>query len=363
VRATDVIARITAQACRQAGLSAVCQDLLDFEGDELYFRAEPQLVGRTFGESLLAFEESCVIGIRRADGTVLVNPPMDTTFGDGDQVIALSEDDDTVVFSGFRDEEPGKVITGPASSGPEQLLVVGWNWLGPAVLEELDQFVPDRSAVDVLVDPDLVDPSQLEELPVRNLRVTFEAERADLDELTQTVSGRTFDHVIILGYRDGLSPSEADARTLLTLVLLRRALRESAMEGSRCRIVTELLDAGDIELAQATGADDFVVSDAMSSYLLVQLSENRELGPVFDDLFDAEGSAVGLKPAVWYGGGNGAISFAEVVAGARARGEVAMGYRLARNEAGHSEVIMNPAKSEMITLGAEDQVVVVGPPE
>jgi hypothetical protein len=231
------------------------------------------------------------------------------------------------------------------------------------VLAELDQFVPARSAVDVLVDPDLVPPEQLEELPVQRLRVRFEAERADLDELTDTVSGRSFDHVIILGYRDGLTASEADARTLLTLLLLRRALRESAVDGSRCRIVTELLDAGDVELAQATGADDFVVSDALSSYMLTQLSENPALDPVFTDLFDAEGSAIGLKPAMWYVRENGAVPFARVVAAARGRGEVALGYRRAHGPDGGPEVVMNPAKSVSVTLGPQDQVVVVGPPE
>lgn len=363
VRASDVIARITAQACRQAGLSAVCQDFLDFAGDELYFAPADPLVGRTFGDSLLAYEASCVIGIRRGDGTVAVNPPMDTVFAADDAVIALAEDDDAVVFTGFRDEVVGDVPLGPSASGPEQLLVVGWNWLGPAVLAELDQFVPPRSTVDVLVDPDLVDPAELAELPVERLRVRFEAERADLDDLTETVSGRTFDHVIILGYRDGLTPSEADARTLLTLLLLRRALHESAVDGSRCRIVTELLDAGDVELAQATGADDFVVSDALSSYMLTQLSENPELEPVFTDLFDAEGSAIGLKPAIWYARQNGEVPFAQIVAAARTRGEVAVGYRLAHGADGKPEVVMNPAKSESITVGAADQIVVIGPPE
>jgi K+/H+ antiporter YhaU regulatory subunit KhtT len=363
VRATDVIARITAQACRQAGLSAVCQDLLDFDGDELYFGSAKPLVGRTFGDAQLAYEESCVLGVRRADGTVMVNPPMDTVFADGDEVIALAEDDDKVEFTGFREQDAGDVTLGPSMSGPEQLLIVGWNWLGPAVLAELDQFVPARSAVDVLVDPDLVRTDQLEEQPVRRLRVRFEAERANLDELTDTVSGRSFDHVIILGYRDELTPSEADARTLLTLLLLRRALRESALDGSRCRIVTELLDASDVELAEATGADDFVVSDALSSYMLTQLSENPALEPVFTDLFDAEGSAIGVKPATWYVRENGTVPFARVVAAARARGEVALGYRLAHGAEGAPKVVMNPPKSAAVALSAKDQIVVVGPPE
>jgi hypothetical protein len=195
------------------------------------------------------------------------------------------------------------------------------------------------------------------------LRVHFEAERADLDELTQTVSGREFDHVVILGYRDALNPSEADARTLLTLLLLRRVLTDNAVDGRDCRIVTELLDAGDVELARATGADDFVVSDALSSYFLVQLSENPELGPVFDDLFDAEGSAIGLKPAAWYVKANGAVPFARVVAAARQRDEIAVGYRLAHGEYGLPQVVMNPPKSAGVSLSAEDQIVVIGLPE
>ncbi|HMQ29728.1 MAG TPA: SH3 domain-containing protein, partial [Chloroflexaceae bacterium] len=35
-RDPEIIARVTAQACRQPGLSAVWQDLLDFAGDEIY---------------------------------------------------------------------------------------------------------------------------------------------------------------------------------------------------------------------------------------------------------------------------------------------------------------------------------------
>jgi hypothetical protein len=197
---------------------------------------------------------------------------------------------------------------------------------------------------------------------VERLRVTFELERADLDELTETVSGRTFDHVIILGYRDKLTPSEADARTLLTLLLLRRALHESAVEGNKCRIVTELLDAGDVELATATGADDFVVSDALSSYMLTQLSENPELEPVFTDLFDADGSAIGLKPAMWYVHESGEVPFAQIVAAARARGEVALGYRVAHDGAAPA-VTMNPPKSTMVSVGAGDQIVIIGLPE
>ncbi len=61
----DLIARVTAQTCRQSGLSVVYTELLDFGGDEIYFTDEPTLIGKTFGDALLAYDDSAVIGLHR----------------------------------------------------------------------------------------------------------------------------------------------------------------------------------------------------------------------------------------------------------------------------------------------------------
>src|SRR6266496_1663289 len=62
----DTIARLIAQTCRQAGLSVVYTELLDFEGDEIYFKEEPSFAGKSFGDSLFAYETSSVIGLQYA---------------------------------------------------------------------------------------------------------------------------------------------------------------------------------------------------------------------------------------------------------------------------------------------------------
>ncbi len=41
-----LISRIIAQTCRQSGLSIVYSDLLDYGGNEIYFKFEPALVGK-----------------------------------------------------------------------------------------------------------------------------------------------------------------------------------------------------------------------------------------------------------------------------------------------------------------------------
>jgi ion channel POLLUX/CASTOR len=360
VRAADVIARVTAQACRQSGLSFVWRDLLDFSGDEIYFRVAPELQGHTYGEALLAFDTSSVIGRRAADGTISVNPAMETMFEPGDSVIAISADDDTVVVTGFVDEDtPDVVLSPPPPDWIDRLLVVGWSHLGPVVLHELDQFAPAGSTVDVLVDPDHVELGELVDLDLGRLRVTYQSTGGDLDELGSSVRAQQYDKVIVLGYRRELTPPEADARSLLSLLILQQALVASS-SGQRPRIVTELLDARDVDLARATGADDFVVSDELSSLMLAQLAERPDLEDVFADLFDVEGSAIALQPAAWYVT-SGEVPFRRVVAAARARGESAIGYRIERGPGGRPVVVLNPHKADPVTLGDGDQVVVIAP--
>ena len=156
-----------------------------------------------------------------------------------------------------------------------------------------------------------------------------------------------------------MTPPEADARSLLSLLILQQALVASS-SGQRPRIVTELLDARDVDLARATGADDFVVSDELSSLMLAQLAERPDLEDVFADLFDVEGSAIALQPATWYVT-SGQVPFRRVVAAARARGESAIGYRIERGPGGLPVVVLNPHKRDPVTLGGGDQVVVIAP--
>ncbi len=356
VRSTDVVARVTAQACRQSGLSHVFQELLDFDGDEIYFQPAPELVGHTFREALLAYDTSAIIGRHTATGEVQVNPPMNTVFAEGDEVIAVSADDDTVVFGGFKDLPAPH--TDP-TAGEEQtncVLIVGWNPLAPLVLHQLDQFVAAGSTVDVLVHGALLDLADVRVPAVERLVIETHQMLGGPEEFSRLVRAKPFDSVIILGYADGSGPAEADARTLLTLLMLKTAL---AQTDRRPRIVTELLDARDVELAVVTGADDFVVSDALASLMMAQLSEHPALHHVFTDLFDSDGSAVQMKPARRYAPPEGG-TFADVVAAAATHDEVAIGYRRA-GRGDEAEVVVNPPKQAALTLADEDHVIVIGP--
>jgi len=359
----DLVARIMAQACRQSGLSVVYLELLNFAGDEIYFKDEPGLVGKTYGEALLAYEDSAVMGICPRGGSPKLNPPMDSRIQPGDKIIAISEDDDTVLLSGLEDLQIDRAAIQeprPAERAPEHLLILGWNWRAPVIVNELDSYVPPRSTVTVVADSSNGEAEIARRCTrLRNLTVAFRqgdtTDRRVLDALPLDAT----EHVILLAYSDALDPQRADARTLVTLLHLRDIAER---RGCSFSIASEMMDMRNRELAEITRADDFVVSDRLISLVLTQVSENKLLGVVFADLFDPEGAEIYLKPAVDYVKPGRAVNFYTVVEAARWRGETALGYRLqacANDMERAYGVVLNPDKSAVLSFAARDRVIVL----
>lgn len=359
----DLIARITAQASRQCGLSVVYSEILSFEGNEIYFQEEPTLVGKTFGDALLAYEDSAVIGLCSPGGTPRLNPSMDTPIGEGDAIIAISEDDDTVVVSGtdLAPVQYGLIDPQPvAARDPEQILVLGWNWRAPAIILQLDNYVAGGSEVTVVADV----PEAEAELARRcsqmqHLKATFCLGDTTSRQLLDQLSLERFEHVILLSYSDKLDVQQADARTLITLLHLRDIWERHQHSFS---IASEMLDIRNRDLAEITRADDFIVSDRFVSLIMSQISETKALGLLFKELFDAGGAEISFKPAERFVRLDQPMNFYTVVEAARRSGEVAIGYRIAgatrsgRN--GHG-VVLNPDKSKTVEFRKNDQVMVL----
>jgi len=359
----DLVARIIAQTCRQSGLSTVYTELLDFGGDEIYFKTEPALAGKQFGDALAAYATSTVIGLHPAGGQPQLNPAMTTPISPDDRLIFIASDDDTIHLSGRTDlavAADAILPPRPPVTAPERTLILGWNWRAPAIINELDQYVPAGSAVTVVAEDDGA-AAMLEErcADLRHQTIHFQAgdttDRRTLDALDIP----SYQHVILLCYSEQFDVQQADARTLITLLHLRDIAR---LHGDAFSIVSEMLDSRNRNLAEITQADDFIVSDRLVSLMLAQVAENKALNAVFADLFDPEGAEVYLRPASQYVRTGQAIDFYTVVEAARRRGEVAIGYRRAGfslDKARAYGVVVNPNKAEAVTFAAEDMVIVL----
>jgi hypothetical protein len=359
VVSTEVIARITAQVCHQRGLSAAYQELLDFAGDEIYFALVEAVHGHSYGNAVNAFEDASLMGIRRASGEVLLAPPPSLVIEQGDEVIALAEDDDRVTFTGFdlRADSTAPVSSTPIEVPVEHTVIFGWNELGPQVLAELDRCVGKGSTAAIAVDEGHEEHRWLKRIPpCVNLEVTIE--EADLSvegALARILTLRPVDHVVVLGYRTGMSPAAADARTLMILLGLQHDL--DAIDGPAPGVVAELRDATDVALVTGKHADDFIVSERLTALMIAQLSESIGLHTVLNALFDGDDITLMVVPAGDLAPLGTRITYADVVQAGIARGDSVLGLRQVID--GLLSLRLNVPKSTPVTLSEGDQIVLL----
>ncbi|MBN1639351.1 MAG: NAD-binding protein [Ignavibacteriales bacterium] len=359
----DIIARIMVQTCRQSGLSVVYQELMDFDGDEIYFNQEKELEGKTFVESLLLYETSSVIGMELSDGTVKINPPMDTIYETGSKVIAVSKDDDTLILSNEDKIDIDKNAIRAVNNRkiyPKKTLILGWNFIGKRILKEMNNYVKRGSSVKIIAHTDCAE-AEINKIKksFSNLSVSYQKDDSTSSKVIHAVKVTNYDHIIVLSYCNELDNQRADSKTLITLLHLRQI---SEQTGKDLNIVSEMLDIKNRELAEVTKADDFIVSDKLISLLLSQISENKKLMKVFEDIFDSDGSEIYIKPANNYIELNKPINFYTVVQSARLKGEVAFGYRIAKDahDVNRSYGIkVNPKKSDKVIFSENDRIIMM----
>jgi len=359
----DFISRIMVQTSRQSGLSVVYIELMDYDGDEIYFMDEESLVGKTFREVIFAYEKSAIMGLQFADGTVAINPPMETVFNHGDKVIGITEDDDTLVPSGlesFNIADDRLAQVEEEVKGEEQILIIGWNDRAKNIIKQLDEYAPMGSTVRVISkfdDPIAV--IQKVKPQLKNLSVEFKQLETTDRETLEKVDIPQYDYIILLCYEQHFPVQEADAQTLITLLHIRSIAEKT---DKHLKLVSEMIDMKNRLLADITSADDFIVSDKLLSLLMTQVSENKYLMRVFEDLFDAEGSEIYIKPAIEYVTIGEPVNFYTVLESAARKNEVAIGYRILANSKNSNEaygVVVNPKKSEMINLAHNDEIIVL----
>jgi len=359
----DIFARIMVQTSRQSGLSLVYQELMDYDGDEMYFGHEKSLYGKTFGEAIFAYETSSVMGLQYADGRVEINPPMDYVIKEGDQVITITEDDDTMIVSGkteFNIEYDAIVSKKEQEAGPERTLMLGWNLRGPMLVRELDEYVASGSYIKIVSDYEFNQESiDLMKKNLKNTTVDVMLAETTSREVIDSLDVTSFDNVQVLCYDDRLEIQEADSLTLITLLHLRRI---SAEKNKDLKIVSEMLDMKNRDLAAVTKVDDFIVSDKLISLLMSQISENKHLMRAFEDLLQSEGSEIYLKPAQNFIKLNTKLNFYTLVESAKRVNMVAIGYKIAADAHDASKgfgVVVNPDKNEIVEFTIEDKLIVL----
>jgi len=362
VFSSDLISKLTAQTCRQSGLSIIYSELLQFEGDEIYFYSDRGLIGLTFKQCLYSFEDSCVMGVFTGDRKVLLNPDMNYIIKKEDQLIIIAQDDSKINRLLIPKEIlPVNFIPAPKKEKElETTLILGWNDKGKKIIEELDHYVVKGSSVSILGEIDDIKDSLIllsEEL--QNITLYFKHgninDRNTLDELRID----SFNHIIVLSYMNKGSIQISDAITLICLVHLRDISEKAGKDFS---VVSEMLDVQNRELAEVAKADDFIVSDNLLSLLMTQIAENKDLEMVYENLFSDEGAEIYLNPVEEYLDLSKPVDFYQVIESASNLGHTAIGFRSLQPEIvnnGKFGIVLNPLKSNQIKFEQGDFLIVL----
>lgn len=287
----QVMAKVTAQACRSRGLAQVFEDLLDFDGSEIYVRHEPALVGQNFGTAMLSYPESIPIGLLRESGKIDICPDWAVEIGPRDEIIGIAEDDSTFRLGTVHVESGEGLIAERSTATPRSILVIGWSDIASELVARLDENLPFGSSVTVCA-------SNFTQFDVEASTIRLSTRSADVNRLSglrELVYEQPFDSVVLLCSRD-CSVVEDDSLNLMRLLELRQLLAEPQCPSHRANVVTELRAIEDVSIAGSLRGD-FVVSDRIPSLLLAQLAEEPKLLPILDSLFAPTGVEAVTMPA------------------------------------------------------------------
>ncbi len=372
VDTSDILAKLLVQTSRSVGLSVVYNEILSFDGCEMYF------YGADWGDidfERLAyhFDDGVPVGLR-SDGVVTINPPAGHRMRPGDEILIVADDDSTIEYLDAPVATPTvyPLADRRLEQTVERELIIGWNHKAPVILREFADYVEPGSHVCVM----LKDPSQAERDEILALDAELEdvsveiieGDPVDRDQLL-AVRPFTFDNIILLagGGSEDVEVARIDSENIVALLLLRSIFDTHPEESGSTKLITEVLDSQNCALMTRAGVKDVIISNRLVSMIMAQISEGRDIKKVYDDIFQEDGSEIYLKPiSLYFDRIPSSVTFADLMGIARQREEVCIGVKVAALESSTDDnhgVQLIPDKNARFSLAPADCLIVVSEDE
>jgi len=363
-------------------LARVFSHILAFAGNEFYFSDGKdwmqELYGQRFADTCFRFESAVLIGIKLAHPrvdengyatSIILNPFGTDVIDEGDSLIFIAEDDDTYWPGDMKLTACGEAPEwSPPATPPTKTLLIGWRRDIQDMLIELDKFVSRGSTCMMLSDgPDIED--RIGELidancdpneDLQNLQVIFEQQNPIFRRELERCNIHEFDSILVLTEERGGDGLSSDSRSMITMLLCRDLQKQAWLTNrsltvgkripcTKSVVIAEILDPRTADLIKLASVDDHIVSNEMISMALGQMSENRDMGILLENLFSPDDSEMHIKDVRAYAHDGETLSFLEIMTRARQNCEIAIGYqRMADKLAGAEDagIILNPPDKE-----------------
>jgi hypothetical protein len=366
----DIVAKIAVQTSRSSGLAAVYSEIIGFAGCEFYVIHE-EWENKAFGNLPYHFPDGIVLGIKKPDGKLSLNPGSGYVLQDEDDIVILAEDDSTIDYQSqplFTPEDlpfvPKKMV-----SRKEKELIIGWNKKGKTIVEQYVDYIEKGSRIDIVLPANASQESIAE---IKQLKTQLTDHQLEVMRLKMFNIGilsklqpETYNSIIILNTTsDDLE--KADAATINVLLLIRAVIKlrtQRLGKRSRTQIISEVMNSDNLELISHTGVHDAIISTKMVSKILAQVAEEPDTLSIYDEIFREEGSEIYLKPlGLYLNRIPETVRFCDLIRLAQRRQEICIGYR--KREKQHDVqsnfgIVLNPPKDKDIKLSLHDCIIVL----
>ena len=372
VNTSEILAKLLVQTSRSVGLSVVYNEILSYDGCEMYFY-QTDWGGSEFGDLAYHFPDGVPMGVLHQDDSLTLNPKPDYVMRDDDEILIIADDDSTIEYADRPVATPTAYPTNDRrlEQNQERELILGWNYKAPIIIREFSDYVKDGSEIDIV----LSDPSDEVRHIIRKL--DYEIDNISIRLLEKNSLNRShllsiepfnYNNIIILASTgEDLDARQVDSENIVSLLLLRSIFNEHGKLNSSTKLITEILDSQNYPLVARAGVKDVIISNRLVSMIVAQISESKKIKNVYDDIFQEEGSEIYLKPAcLYFDRFPIEVSFADLISVAQARSEICIGLKIKSDETNHKKnngVRLIPEKTKNFTLKPEDSLVVLAEDE
>ncbi len=370
----ELIASILVQSAIFSGIERVYNELFSFEMSEFYFyEGVPE--GSRFGDLIFHFSDGIPVGVQSAAKELIMLPSPEYRFDAGDELLLVARDDQYIKY------EPQRLYSAqtlcsvehPEVFPSQEVLLIGWHYLAPAILKECCQRLPTGSTVTVVMSEgvDRFHQAVSEIEGIDRLKLIFEHRDPFLLDELEHIDPFQYDTVILLSRGDHLeSEEQMDADTLLLVLLLRRLRDKQIGRPRHTRIVTQLFRPENEQLIDNTDPDhddpvDFVLTSKTSTMLFTQLSEDGDMVKTYNILFNDGSYEITLCPISDYTSSyQSPLRFIDLAVSAQEKGEVCIGFKSdmeALRGDPYLGVYLNPPKDQPFPFSKDDSLVILRP--
>ena len=339
------------------GLSRVLADILDARSG-CTFRTErhPALAGESVAAASRRFANAVVLGVLREVGEEdRLEAGVERVLREDDRLLLLAPVD-AVLEPGeprsLADDAPSLTpAEAPSAVGTRRVLVLGWSGKVPDLSRELGRPRRLRWEIDVLSRTGV---AQREAVLAAGDTIRHLVGDPTSPDALGPLDLDAYDCIVVVGSGLASDASEADSRTIASILLLEHRL------SGRCRrphVIAELLDPANRAVLEGRGIEIVVTPDLIAG-LLAGVVSHPELGGILEQLLLGGLGVPGAIPLERIAAGAQTTTFGEIERLLHGEGASCLG--LQRESRGFALELV-PDKRELLRVGRRDRALVLRP--